>query len=91
MPVKSVYIVIGGRVQGVGFRYFALYKAEELNITGWVKNTTDGKLEIEALGEFQNLNTFIDWMKIGPPRTLIKTFSLSEISPIRNFTNFTIH
>lgn len=91
MPVKSVYIVIGGRVQGVGFRYFALYKAEELNITGWVKNTTDGKLEIEALGEFKNLNTFIDWMKIGPPRTLIKTFSLSEISPIRNFTNFTIH
>ena len=90
MPLKQVYIVIGGRVQGVGFRYFARYKAEELDITGWVKNLPDGKVEIEALGEPQDVNTFIDWMKVGPARAVIQTFSVSDINPIRNFTNFAI-
>ena len=91
MHSRQVYIVIGGRVHGVGFRYFALHKAEELTVSGWVKNTIDGKVEIEALGEPQNLSIFIDWMRIGPVRSVIHTFSMSEITPIRNFTNFTIH
>lgn len=91
MPVKSVYIIVSGRVQGVGFRYSALCKAEELGITGWVRNTQDGKVEIEASGELQNLNTFIDWMKIGPARAIIGTFSVTDILPARTFTQFTIH
>lgn len=90
MPVKSVYLVILGCVQGVGFRYFAEHKAAEFNITGWVKNTPDGKVEFEATGEPENLDVFIDWMKTGPTRAIIKTFSVSEITPIRTFTNFTI-
>lgn len=90
MPVKSIFLVIAGRVQGVGFRYFAHHKAVEFNLTGWVKNTPDGKVEIEATGEPENINAFVDWMKIGPTRAIIKTFSVSEITPIRTFTNFTI-
>lgn len=90
MPQKQVYIVITGRVQGVGFRYFALDKAEELQITGWVRNTYDGKVEMEACGETSNLDTFIDWMKMGPARAIIQTFLLSDIAPPRNFTNFTV-
>jgi acylphosphatase len=90
MPTKQVYILIGGKVQGVGFRYFAQHKAEELHIFGWVKNTPDGKVEIEASGEPKNLDSFIDWMKIGPTRSVIQTFSVSEITPTRHFTNFTI-
>ena len=91
MQKRQVYIVIGGRVQGVGFRYFAQHKTDELHITGWVKNTSDGKVEIEASGEVQNLNTFIDWMKIGPARAVIQTFSISDITSERTFTQFIIH
>jgi acylphosphatase len=91
MPVKSVYIIVGGRVQGVGFRYSTLNKAEELGITGWVRNISDGKVEIQASGEQQNLNTFIDWMKTGPTRAIIRTFSVSDITPTRTFTQFEIH
>jgi len=90
MAVKSVYLVVGGRVQGVGFRYFAWHQAEELQITGWVRNTTDGKVEMEAEGEPQNLENFIDWIKQGPARAVIRTLSASEITPIRNFTKFNI-
>jgi len=90
MPAKSVYLVISGRVQGVGFRYFAMQKAIEFNIHGWVTNLPDGKIEIEANGEPENLNIFIDWMRIGPTRAIIKTFSSTEITPTRTFKNFTI-
>ncbi len=90
MQVKSVYILIGGRVQGVGFRYFVQHKASELNICGWGRNTTDGKVEIEAEGEPQNLAIFIEWLKIGPARAVIRTFSVSDITPLRQFKNFTI-
>jgi len=85
-----MYLVISGRVQGVGFRYFVRQKALEMQISGWVKNTSDGKLEIEAEGENQNLDAFIEWMRIGPSRAIIRSFSNSEITPIRNFTNFII-
>lgn len=88
--MKSVYILIGGRVQGVGFRYFAQYKAEELQITGWVLNTPEGKVEIEASGEPEKLEIFTDWMRVGPARAVVKTFFTSEITPTRTFTNFII-
>ncbi|MBC8003991.1 MAG: acylphosphatase [Verrucomicrobia bacterium] len=90
MALKQVYIVITGRVQGVGFRYFALDKAEEYQITGWVRNTFDGKVEMEACGEATSLDTFIDWMKMGPARAIIHTFTVNDVSPQRNFTNFTV-
>jgi len=88
--VKSVYIQIGGRVHGVGFRYFAQVKASELGISGWVCNTSEEKVEIEAEGEPENLELFMDWMKIGPARAIIRTYLISEITPHRNFTNFII-
>lgn len=89
--MKTVHLLIGGRVQGVGFRYFVHQKAKELGITGWVKNTPDGRVEIEASGNNSSqLSTFIDWMKIGPSRAIISTFSESEITNPRNFTDFII-
>lgn len=90
MLKRSVYILVGGRVHGVGFRYFAKYKADELQISGWVRNTPDGKVEIEAEGESPNIEIFIDWIKIGPNRAMISTFSATTIEPTRNFKAFTI-
>ena len=77
-------------MHGVGFRYFAQVKASELGISGWVCNTSEEMVEIEAEGEPENLELFIDWMKIGPARAIIRTYLVSEITPLRNFTNFII-
>ena len=88
--MKSVHILISGRVHGVGFRHFALHRANDLNIFGWVENTPDGKVEIEAEGDPQNLEIFQEWMKIGPSRAGVKNCSVSEITPHRYFPNFTI-
>ena len=44
------HIVFYGRVQGVGFRYYAVNKANQLGLTGWVKNLPDGTVEMEVQG-----------------------------------------
>ena len=45
------HIVFYGRVQGVGFRYYTVNKANQLGLTGWVKNLPDGTVEMEVQGE----------------------------------------
>lgn len=90
MTVKTLYCLVGGRVHGVGFRWFVMQKALELQIYGWVQNTHDGKVEIEAEGNATDLETFTDLIRIGPSRARIHTFSVSEITPARNYSNFII-
>lgn len=62
----SVILNVYGKVQGVGFRYYTNKKASELNISGYVRNMPDGSVYIEAEGEGDNLEAFINWCKIGP-------------------------
>ena len=45
------HIVFYGRVQGVGFRYYAVNNANQLGLTGWLKNLPDGTVEMEVQGE----------------------------------------
>ena len=61
-----VHIYVSGRVQGVGFRFFAIKCARTYDVTGWVKNLYDGRVEIEAEGKLPNLRLFLDEMRIGP-------------------------
>ena len=54
---ETVYFT--GRVQGVGFRYTALQVAKEFEVAGWVKNLTDGRVQLEAEGAPQTVKAFI--------------------------------
>jgi acylphosphatase len=56
-----------GRVQGVGFRYFARSVARELGVAGRVRNLPDGQVEIEVAGEAEKVEQFMAWMRQGPP------------------------
>ncbi|MCB9914759.1 MAG: acylphosphatase [Planctomycetes bacterium] len=57
---------VSGRVQGVGFRYFAQAEAERLGLDGWVRNLPDGRVEFEAAGEERALEAFLAWLRKGP-------------------------
>ena len=50
---------LSGRVQGVGFRYYARYAAQHLGLTGWVANNWDGTVTLEAQGEASNLDRLV--------------------------------
>ena len=54
------HLIVHGRVQGVGFRYYVQEKAHLYGIRGWVKNRFDGTVEIEAEGEEENLRLFLE-------------------------------
>ncbi len=58
--------VIRGRVQGVGYRYFARDRALELGLTGWVRNRDDGTVEALACGTAAQLDAFSGYLHQGP-------------------------
>ncbi len=57
--MKRVHVFYSGRVQGVGFRFTAENLASKLEITGWVKNMHDGRVEVLAEGKQENLEKFL--------------------------------
>jgi acylphosphatase len=64
--MHRVHLVIQGRVQGVGFRYFALRRAEALHLHGWVRNLPGGEVELEAEGDRDALVRLVDAVRQGP-------------------------
>ena len=83
-------ITVTGRVQGVGYRYFAVQKANEMGITGWVKNSVDGGVIIMAQGIEVELNTFIDYLYIGPTRARVDRILTNKMQVVTVFDNFSV-
>ena len=63
---QSVRVVVHGRVQGVGFRYFVLREAESMGIAGWVRNRADGAVEVDAEGARPDLERLVAALSRGP-------------------------
>jgi len=59
-------VTVFGRVQGVGFRYYAEKLGNSLGLNGYAKNQIDGSVLIEAEGDSRNLDLFIEKIKRGP-------------------------
>jgi acylphosphatase len=62
----SAYIRVTGMVQGVGFRYFAMRQANQLGLSGYVKNRGDGSVEIQVEGEKVTVERFRSILQEGP-------------------------
>jgi acylphosphatase len=62
-----LHCFVSGRVQGVGFRYFVRGRANELGLTGWVRNLYDGRVEVVAEGEQATLQQLEAALRRGPP------------------------
>lgn len=87
--LRHYNITVEGKVQGVFFRASAQKKAEEIGISGFVKNVKDDSVYIEAEGEEGVLKKFIDWCGIGPARAIVKKIEITE-STVKRFTSFEI-
>ncbi|MCE3037873.1 acylphosphatase [Helicobacter anatolicus] len=85
----TLHIIISGIVQKVGYRKFAKKKADELGITGSVKNLKDFNVEIFANGDAEFLEAFISLLKIGPERARVDQVHTQAI-PQKQFHDFTI-
>jgi len=66
MKVKA-HVFVSGRVQGVFFRSETQDEASKRNVSGWVRNTHDGRVEAVFEGEKENVEKMIDFCRRGPP------------------------
>ena len=67
-----VHVLISGRVQGVFYRASTRDRAEQYGLTGWVRNTSDGTVEVVAEGEKEALERFYAWCPVGPSFSQVK-------------------
>jgi acylphosphatase len=85
----SFQAVLRGRVQGVGFRYFARQRAEVHGIAGFVRNLPDGSVEIHAEGEEAALRDFEADIRRGPSFGKVEEASVIPVEA-RGFERFEI-
>ena len=90
MIQKRIHIFIVGRVQGVFFRQSTRVMAIKNNINGWVRNLDDGRVEIVAEGEQQNIDNLTNWCKTGPANSRVDEFKLIEEIYADEFENFEV-
>jgi acylphosphatase len=82
--------VLSGRVQGVGFRYFALDAARREGLHGYVTNQDDGSVEAVAEGEAEAMERFERALRRGPSRSRVEHVLVDEMTPEMNSTGFEI-
>jgi len=71
-------LVIEGRVQGVGYRWWASGEARQLGLEGWVRNRRDGAVELAAFGRPAALDAFADACAQGPRGAVVSRVTRSE-------------
>ena len=82
--------VISGRVQGVGYRFFAEQWAEQFGIAGYVKNLWDGTVEVYAIGDAESLEQFKFRLAEGPRMARVTGVSESDATVDKHYSRFMI-
>jgi len=87
---QRFHAFISGRVQGVSFRANTRNVATNLNIKGWVRNLGDGRVEVVAEGDKDNINDFIEFLKTGQDAAIIYKVDIRMEEYKGEFKDFTI-
>ena len=85
-----LHIFVTGRVQGVGFRYFAQQSGVLLGLTGWVRNVGYDGVEMVAEGPREALAELAEAVKKGPPAGRVAETRVDWQTAVREFTNFSV-
>ena len=72
------YLLISGKVQGVGFRHWLYMKANEKNIFGWVRNMTTGEVEALLIGKDEDVNKLVKQCEQGPFSSQVKQVKIQD-------------
>lgn len=85
-----LWLRVTGRVQGVGFRYSAMGEARRLAVTGWVRNTYDGAVELMAEGARDQLQQLVAWCHAGARGALVTNVEERWLEHRGEFSGFQI-
>lgn len=75
-------MIVSGKVQGVGYRNWAIWTANALGVTGWVRNVRDGRVEIMASGEHTALEAMVEACRQGPQLARVDDIEVQAVGEI---------
>ena len=78
MPLQA-RLTVRGRVQGVGYRHWAMTTGRRLGITGWVRNCTDGSVEALIVGDDAAIGAMIDACRRGPTAARVDDVDIEPV------------
>lgn len=76
--LRVVDVRVRGRVQGVGFRWFVLRRARALGVSGWVRNTEEGEVEVHATGDTSRVSELLTALRRGPAHAEVQSLDVEE-------------
>ena len=82
--------LVRGRVQGVGFRWFVEREAHILGLAGWVRNRSDGTVEVLAMGTRDQLSGLRSRLREGPRAARVDDVEESDAEPVNGLNSFRI-
>lgn len=88
--LKRIRAVVIGTVQGVGYRYFAMSRAKGKGVVGYVKNLSNGNVEVVAEGEQGDLEDYIELLKRGPFGAHVKEVVVVWLAASGEFYDFKV-
>jgi acylphosphatase len=88
--MASLRAIVSGRVQGVFFRASVEGWAEQLHLTGWVRNLPGGVVEVKAEGEKLGLEKLVGYLKKGPPAARVDNVKVEWADYAGEFSGFRI-
>ncbi len=89
-PKEELYAGVIGRVQGVGFRYFVVEKAQHLGLHGYVRNQTNGDVEVVAQGRRPALEHLLVLLRQGPVAAQVHEVHITWRHPTAHISGFHI-
>jgi len=89
-PIEELYAVVDGYVQGVGFRYFVVEKAQRLGLHGYVRNQTNGDVEVVAQGTRPALENLLVLLRQGPTAAQVDEVQTTWRQLTRHISGFHI-
>ncbi len=88
--LARLHAYVSGYVQGVGFRYFTLRTAQQLALVGWVRNLSDGSVEVVAEGRKAVLEAFLTELKRGPQSSRVENVRYTWYPARGEFNKFEV-
>jgi acylphosphatase len=88
--IKRLHAIVEGRVQGVGFRYFVLERAQALDLVGWARNRWDDTVEVTAEGNQASLEKLVAHLHQGPRSAMVTGVRITWQACSGEFTRFSI-
>lgn len=88
--MKRVRILIEGRTQAINFRYHTQQQAQKLGLTGFVRNLSDGRVEIDAQGDDANVEEMLTWCQEGPHSAQLKSILFRYDEPSEHVSDFIV-